>query len=612
MKAGSSMVQAKGDLFYTAFANASIGIAIAVPGGNFIHVNQHMCKLLGYSEQELLSMSYRDITHPEDIDKSASYISKLKAGEIASFELEKRYLHRSGHIIWVLSHVSAVQDTQAGNTYNILQFQDITRRKQVEITLRKSEEKYRTIFENTGLPGVVMEEDTTISMVNKQFEILTGYLREEVEGKKSWRELVSEADVSKFESYLCRRVVSPDLMPRSHECRIVDKQGRIKTVLATITTFPGTQTSIGFFLDITEHRRAEKEQRSLEDRFKKAFNCSLFGMAIVADADSRFIDVNDSLTRLFQYERQELVGHTPLSLNLWARTDDRSRVLQLFEEQGNVINHEAEFRTKSGEIRIGLISMEGIHLEDAPCTLVVIQDVTELKQLQKEMLRLQSLDLVGQMAAAMSHEIRNPLTTVRGFIQLLGKREQKGETREIFDLMVEELDRASSIITEYLSLSKDKKTDLKPTNLNYIVRAIYPLIQADCLNSDKNIALELGDIPDVPLDEKEMRQLILNLTRNGLEAMSAGGTLTISTSIVGADIVLAVKDEGKGIDRKLLSRIGTPFFTTKGNGTGLGLAVCHSIAHRHNAQIYFETAEGGTTVSVRFKYYSSAGILALR
>ena len=228
-------------------------------------------------------------------------------------------------------------------------------------------------------------------------------------------------------------------------------------------------------------------------------------------------------------------------------------------------------------------------------------DITLSKQLEKELARLDKLNLVGEMAAGIGHEIRNPMTTVRGFLQLLGEKQECVKYQEHFALMIEELDRANAIITEFLTLARDKSVALKPQNLNKVINAIYPLISADATVGEKNVTVEQHSIPDILIDEKEIRQLILNLVRNGLEAMSAGGNLTIGTLADGDEVILTVADQGKGIKPEFLKKIGTPFFTTKDNGTGLGLAICYSIAARHNAAIDVKTGPSGTTFYVRFK-----------
>lgn len=228
------------------------------------------------------------------------------------------------------------------------------------------------------------------------------------------------------------------------------------------------------------------------------------------------------------------------------------------------------------------------------------RDITRQKQLEKDLAHYEQLNLIGQMAAGISHEIRNPMTTVRGFLQLLSKKEECQPFKGYLDLMIEELDRANSILSEFLALARNKKMDKKPHNLNAIIEVIYPLLRADALMAEKSIQLDLKPVPELILDESEMRQLILNLVRNGLEAMQPGGEMRIRTFADTEAVTLAVEDEGSGIVPAILNRLGTPFLTTKDNGTGLGLAICYSIAARHNAVIQVTTDDSGTTFFIRF------------
>jgi len=247
---------------------------------------------------------------------------------------------------------------------------------------------------------------------------------------------------------------------------------------------------------------------------------------------------------------------------------------------------------------------------DADGTKLVIKtlyDITERKQaeqelsrLQAEMTRLERLNLVGQMAAGIAHEIRNPMTTVRGYLQLLKSKAEFQSLGSTFELMIEELDRANSIISEFLTLTKNPPTERQCQNINEILRHLYPLLEADTLTQNKQIVFEAGETPDILFNSKEISQLVLNLCRNGLEAMQVGGTLTIRTFIENEHVVFSVEDEGCGIQSENLDKLGTPFFTTKENGTGLGLATCYSIVDRHNATIDLKSGSGGTTFFVRF------------
>jgi PAS domain S-box-containing protein len=230
----------------------------------------------------------------------------------------------------------------------------------------------------------------------------------------------------------------------------------------------------------------------------------------------------------------------------------------------------------------------------------IIRDVTHRKKLEQMASLFDRMNMVGSMAATVAHEIRNPMTTVRGYLQFLGKKERYQADSEKFALMINELDRANDIIREYLSLSHEKLVSLKKCSLNSIIEALFPLIQADAISSKVNVILDLSTIPELLLDENEIRQLLLNLVRNGIEAMPSGGALVISTTTSANKVILSIRDHGSGIPPQILDLLGTPFFTTKDTGTGLGLPICYQIAHRHNADIKIDTSENGTTFFVYF------------
>jgi len=240
--------------------------------------------------------------------------------------------------------------------------------------------------------------------------------------------------------------------------------------------------------------------------------------------------------------------------------------------------------------------------DEGICSL--LKNITEKKKYEQELKRLSNLDLIGQMAAGISHEIRNPMTTVRGFLQLLKKEGEFEKHSGYFNLMIEELDRANSIITEFLSIGNTRTSDLEMLDLNSIIRDITPLIKIDTCNQNKIIQFDMKDIPELLLNPNEIRQLIINLYRNGLEAMSIGKVLSIRTyKEDGNCVVLAIRDQGEGISPEIVEKLGIPFYTTKDNGTGLGLGICYAIVARHNAKIEIQTGSEGTTFLVKFDTY---------
>ena len=233
---------------------------------------------------------------------------------------------------------------------------------------------------------------------------------------------------------------------------------------------------------------------------------------------------------------------------------------------------------------------------------LLLNQYVKQQRFNVELSRLERLNLVGEMAASIAHEIRNPLTAVRGYLQWYLHKGKYAELRMSFTTMIEEVDRANGIITEYLSLAKDKAIEFKLGNLNSVLDALFPLLQAEAYNSNHSLKIEKDDIPDIYMDGNEVRQLVLNLVRNGFDAMQPSGVLTIKSFVEGDKVILAVHDTGKGIPQSMRDKLGTPFLTTKDNGTGLGLAMCYQIVGRHGAKIIVETSSEGTTFYVKFKF----------
>ncbi|MGE5422641.1 MAG: ATP-binding protein [Ignavibacteriales bacterium] len=258
--------------------------------------------------------------------------------------------------------------------------------------------------------------------------------------------------------------------------------------------------------------------------------------------------------------------------------------------------------SKNGETRSIADSAAPIRNDDNDIigVVMVFRDITDTKQMEEDMARLDKLNVVGQMAASIAHEIRNPMTTVRGFLQLLKINKEFNEYTDNFEIMINELDRANSIITGFLSLAKEKTAELNEEPLNGIINTIAPLIHAEALMNNKFVKLELGDVPTLPLNQNEIRQLILNLVRNALDASTPGNGVILRTAFKEGKVVLSVQDKGKGIAEDMLAKLGTPFLTTKDNGTGLGLTICYGIAEKHGANIEVESGDDGTTFSVYF------------
>lgn len=340
----------------------------------------------------------------------------------------------------------------------------------------------------------------------------------------------------------------------------------------------------------------------LDELFLKAFTSNPCPMAISELNNGKYIEVNDALLSTLGYLREDVVGKTSQELGIFFDISSRRKAIQIMNSQGFLRNLETRIRCKNSNIINGVFNAEFITIQDKTYLLTVMNDITAKKQLDQEVLRLDKLNLIGQLSAGITHEVRNPLTTVRGFLQFLIKKPEYAHHSSYFDLMISELDRANSIISDFLSITKSTPLNSKYIlqDLRTLLERIKPLIETDALEKHNQLLYYIADTPRIVINEMEIRQLMLNLVRNGFDAMPSGGTLTIKTFVQDNHVVLVVNDQGKGIDKTIFDKLGTPFLTTKDNGTGLGLAVCYEIAHRHNAKIKINTSSQGTTFEVHF------------
>lgn len=626
-----------------------------------IYYSPRYFEMLGYSPEKIEPhfRSWQKLVHPDDMPVLMKVLDEHLAGQTTHLESEYRLLTGSGEWKWVLDRGKVVERDTHGRPLRMAgTLLDITERKQAEESLQRlyaelelqvqertaelvsvNETLRETLLQQKALldsiPDIawLKDQESRFIAVNQPFGQACGVEPYDLVGKTDFDIWPKEL----AERYRAddRQVIISRQMKQVEE-PLIDRRGYqtwIETIKVPILNEYGWVIgTAGISRDITDRRRLEDELRKHRDHLEDLVRERTLDLEIANKGLQKEILDRKRLEEALETER----------LRLFSLLEKLPASVSLIEPDYSIVFANKHIREKFGELK-GSTCYKVFHGLEAPCEDCVIPellatntskelertvingdirhnyyspfydidgsllvmilgfDITEQKQLEKEIARLDRLNLVGEMAAGIGHEIRNPMTTVRGFLQMLGEKDDCTKYKEYFNLMIEELDRANSIITEFLSLAKNKPVELKKQNLNKIVTVILPLITADAMVTDKYIKVDLDNIPELLLDEKEIRQLILNLVRNGLEAMSPGGHLKIKTSAEDDEVVLAVRDYGKGINPDVLEKIGTPFYTTKESGTGLGLAVCYSIAARHNATINVETGPDGTTFFVRFK-----------
>lgn len=244
-------------------------------------------------------------------------------------------------------------------------------------------------------------------------------------------------------------------------------------------------------------------------------------------------------------------------------------------------------------------------------SILIFRDLSEVKHLKKEIARSQRLASLGNLAAGVAHEIRNPLSSIKGFAVYFKERYRSNpEDGEKADIMVQEVDRLNRVITQLLDFSRPLPVDKRPASLEILIRQAVSVIEPQALEKQVTIITGLeADLPEVLIDADKIKQVILNLCLNALAAMEQGGVLDIrltrrDDSVVNIDI----SDNGTGIAEKDLAHIFDPYFTTKSSGTGLGLSIVHKIIEAHEGEISVTSAPGkGATFSIQLPVPASRG-----
>ncbi|HOO44587.1 MAG TPA: PAS domain S-box protein [Deltaproteobacteria bacterium] len=278
--------------------------------GNLTFFNDSMCQTLGYSKSEMLGMNNRNYMDEQSAKRIYAAFNEAYRSRTSIKSLDVNCIGKDGKVINVETSASIIRSPSG----EIIGFRgisrDVTTRRLAEKALKESEQRYRTIFENTGTATIIIEEDTTISLANSHFEKLSGYPREEIEGKKSWTEFIVEEDLQRMKKYHVDRRHDPDSAPGQYEFRFVDINSGIKDIVINIRMIPGTCQSVASCLDITDYRQAQESLRRSEEKYRDIFE-NVSDAWYFHDLEGCFIETNRAMKEYLGYDKDE-----PLPENL--------------------------------------------------------------------------------------------------------------------------------------------------------------------------------------------------------------------------------------------------------------------------------------------------------
>jgi len=280
-------------------------------------------------------------------------------------------------------------------------------------------------------------------------------------------------------------------------------------------------------------------------------------------------------------------------------------LLDSLKQKTRVLEKEIEFPGDNGEpIPLSVSSSKLISENGEDLGAVfIIRDLREIKELQEKVKRSERLASLGSLAAGMAHEIRNPLSSIKGFAQFfLKKNPPETIDHKYSEVMIKEVDRLNRVISNLLDFAKPKEPLIEKASIADLINHSIELIQDDAGSRDIQVMAEIEeDIPYLELDKDQITQVLLNIVLNGLDAIQKGGKLNIRCfrDNKGDSIIVEIEDTGYGISEEEQSRIFDPFYTTRKRGTGLGLAIAHRIVENHNGALSVKSKEGaGTTFRI--------------
>jgi PAS domain S-box-containing protein len=309
---------------------------------------------------------------------------------------------------------------------------------------------------------------------------------------------------------------------------------------------------------------------------------------------------NATVSMLGADSKEDLIGK---SLYDFVIPEYKERMIERLKQAKNgkhpLMNLEYKVKRLNGTTFFFESSSMYISFGGKAAMLTIGKDITERKEQTEQLLqKSEKLALLGQMAAGIAHEIRNPLTSIKGFIQLFKSEKYKDE---YYDIVLSELDRINDIVGEFLVLAKPTAAVFAEKDVKELIKDVVTLINTQSILNNVQIFVEFeSDLPNISCEESQLKQVFLNLLKNAIEAMPSGGNIDVM--VQGKEegkISIQIIDQGIGIPTERISTLGEPFYTTKEKGTGLGLMTCYKIIESHNGELLITSkVNEGTTIEI--------------
>ncbi|GAA3407883.1 PAS domain S-box protein [Paenibacillus hodogayensis] len=562
------------------------------------YANPAAVSLLGaQSMQEVNGRCFLDFIGSEHAVDLAAYIEHLLGSEQSSDVMPMKLVRLDHTCLDV--EVKVVPLASRGSSSMQLLLRDVSQRRSSEASLLETEMLYECLVEN-AMTGVYLYQEDKIVYANPYLCRLFGYGHDEAL-RLGLETIIVAEDWAALQS-IASRTLEGRLSAFPFSVRGMKKDGTLVYMegLVTSTKYKGKPSLLGTFQDMTYKNDAEEALRESAQRYQRLIK--FLPEPIVVSDEGVVLYANKSAMKLFRAgEEGELVGkslfhfiqadhHKPVKkiLRKVLTTDEPSQ----FQEIQIVCSDGEPIEAEMSSIRIH-------HYMGKTVTVSVLRDVTDRKQAEEMLIRSEKLSIVGQLAAGLAHEIRNPLTSLKGFTQLLKSRSK--DDAFYFDTMLTELERINLIVNDFMTLAKPQLSQFGYGNVNGMLEHVISILSHQAIMM--NVALiskAHKALPDIYCDENQLKQVFINLIKNAIEAMPKGGNVTITAEQTNSEqLRIRIRDQGEGIPDTIANKLGEPFLTTKSNGTGLGLMISYRIVEQHHGSMTIKSSENkGTTIEL--------------
>lgn len=564
--------------------------------GMTLEVNRRFEELYGIPREQIVGRTVP--LEPEDMAAVENAFENASSGEeIAVPGIRRR--RKDGETFLADAVIAPMHDDRGQLFAFVVVERDVTGKQNVENKLKESEERYRVLVHSLPQPILVYRDYRIVFVNPAAYRLLGANTPDQLLGRHVGEFM--HPDERRENAFLMEHGDCGHADAEGKDLRSVRLDGSI--VHVEVNTVPihyeGNPAVQLMFRDITEQKLAKAKLAAKEKELSRILKLS--PEPIVLHQSGVITFVNDMAIKLLRGTSiDQFVGKPVLGLFCESQHPDIvERMKRVVESEEYMEFVELRLKPLAGEVvEVEVASICVYKYLEQPVVQIVIRDLTDRKRAEELVRRSEKLSVAGELAAGVAHEIRNPLTALRGFMQLL-----KAKNTDYVDIMLMEIDRISYIVNEFIGMAKPQALNFVSCNLTRLIESVITFMQPQAIlfNVQMDLAIDSGVAStDIECEPNQIKQVYMNVLKNAIESMPRGGNVSIAIA-EGAEghLLTRIVDQGVGIPEERLGKIGEPFFSLKESGTGLGLMVCNRIVEAHRGKLRISSVVGeGTAIEI--------------